>query len=176
MAQWKWIWLASMRMWVWSLASLSGLGKLHCRELWCRSQMWLGSRVAVAVVHSYSSNSTLGLGISMCCRWGPKKKRKKDDYIRDLLYPWKMYVLATTWVCVCVFVCLKLSHSFFSVPVGEMFTLNLFPHGLGKVLTGMGYVPRSAQEWTGVVMPICAHTHTYTHTPESFAWQFLMES
>ena len=33
-----------------SLASLSGLRIQHCPELWCRSQTWLGSRVAVAVV------------------------------------------------------------------------------------------------------------------------------
>ena len=41
--------LVSMRMWVQSLASLSGLRIWHCHELWCRLQTWLGSRVAVAV-------------------------------------------------------------------------------------------------------------------------------
>ena len=47
----KWIWLASMRMQVQSPASLSGVLRIwHCHELWCRSQMWLGSGVAVAVV------------------------------------------------------------------------------------------------------------------------------
>ena len=35
-SQWKQIRLVSMRLWVWSLAVLSGLGKLGCRELWCR--------------------------------------------------------------------------------------------------------------------------------------------
>ena len=30
-------------------ALLSGLGIWHCHELWCRSQMWLGSSVAVAL-------------------------------------------------------------------------------------------------------------------------------
>ena len=30
--------------------SVSGLRIQHCGELWCRLQMWLGSRVAVAVV------------------------------------------------------------------------------------------------------------------------------
>ena len=39
----------SMRTWVQSLASLGGLRIWRCRELWCRSQMWLGSCVAVAV-------------------------------------------------------------------------------------------------------------------------------
>ena len=38
-AQWKWIWLASMRMQVWSLALLSELRIQSCHELWCRSQM-----------------------------------------------------------------------------------------------------------------------------------------
>ena len=33
-----------------SLASLSGLRIWRCRELWCRSQTWLRSHIAVAVV------------------------------------------------------------------------------------------------------------------------------
>ena len=32
------------------VALLSGLRIWHCRELWSRSQMWLGSGVAVALV------------------------------------------------------------------------------------------------------------------------------
>ena len=43
MAQQKWIWLASMRMRVWSLVSLSGLRIWHCHKLWWRSQMLLGA-------------------------------------------------------------------------------------------------------------------------------------
>ena len=38
MAQQKWIWLASMRMQFWSLASLSELRIWCCHELWCMSQ------------------------------------------------------------------------------------------------------------------------------------------
>ena len=49
--------LVSMRMQVRSLVSLSGSGILHCRELWCRSQMRLGSHVAVAVVQAGSCSS-----------------------------------------------------------------------------------------------------------------------
>ena len=49
-AQQKQIRVASMRMWVWSLASLSGSGIWHCRELWCRLHTWLGAHVPVAVV------------------------------------------------------------------------------------------------------------------------------
>ena len=45
----------------------------HCCELWCRSRMWLGSGIAVAVVQasSCSSNSIPSLGTSICCACGP---------------------------------------------------------------------------------------------------------
>ena len=42
----------SVRMQFQSLASLSGLRIRHCCELWLRSQMWLGSSTAVAVVQT----------------------------------------------------------------------------------------------------------------------------
>ena len=42
-AQWEQIQLVSMRMWVRSLASLSGSEIWCCRELWRRSQTQLGS-------------------------------------------------------------------------------------------------------------------------------------
>mgnify|MGYP007098915468 CR=1 FL=1 len=42
--------LVSMRMRVQSLALLSVLRIWHFRELWCGSQMWLGSGIAVTVV------------------------------------------------------------------------------------------------------------------------------
>ena len=41
--------LGTMRLWVLSLASLRGLRIWHCYELWCRSQMRLGSGVPVAL-------------------------------------------------------------------------------------------------------------------------------
>ena len=41
--------LLSIRTWVGSLASISGLRIWRCRELQCRSQTWLGSGVAVSV-------------------------------------------------------------------------------------------------------------------------------
>ena len=76
-----------MRIRVRSLASLSRLGIWHCRELWYRSQMQLGSRVAVAVAGSYSSNSTPSLGTSICRGSDPrkwqkdgKKKKRRDIY------------------------------------------------------------------------------------------------
>ena len=50
MDQQKRIQLGTMRLQVRSLALISGLRIWHCHELWCRSQMQLGSHTAVAVV------------------------------------------------------------------------------------------------------------------------------
>ena len=60
------------------LALLSGLTILSCYELQHRSQMWLGSGVAVSMaqVGSYSSDSTPSLGISICHGCSPKKTKK----------------------------------------------------------------------------------------------------
>ena len=58
-------WLISMRMWVWSLASLSGLKICHCCKLqWCCR---------------CSSNSTPCLGTSICCRCSHKKEKKINN-------------------------------------------------------------------------------------------------
>ena len=57
MAQQKQIRLETMRLWVRSLASLSGIRIQRYHELWCRSQMWLRSDVvAVVEAGSYSSD------------------------------------------------------------------------------------------------------------------------
>ena len=48
-AQWKQIWLVSMRTQVQSMVLLCGLRIRRCHELWCRWQMRLVSSVAVAV-------------------------------------------------------------------------------------------------------------------------------
>ena len=62
--------LVSTRTWVRSLTSLGGLKMRHCGELWCWSQPWLRSGVAVAVAEagSCSSDSATSLGISIGCR------------------------------------------------------------------------------------------------------------
>ena len=67
-----------MRLQVPSLALLSGLRIQHCRELWCRLQTWLRSRVAVGLVQAsgYSSDWTPGRGTSICRRSGPRKGKK----------------------------------------------------------------------------------------------------
>ena len=62
----------------------------HCRELWCRSQMWLGCRVAVALAQAggYSSDLTPSLGISTCHWCSPRKgkmtKKKKNAICRNM--------------------------------------------------------------------------------------------
>ena len=66
-------------------ASLSGLRIQCCHELWCRSQTWLRSSIAVAVVQAggYSSDSTPSLGTSIYHRSGPRKgkKTKEKEYM-----------------------------------------------------------------------------------------------
>ena len=49
MGQQKHIRLGTMRLWVRSLALLSGLRIRCCHELWCRSQTRLGFGIAVAL-------------------------------------------------------------------------------------------------------------------------------
>ena len=49
MVQRKQIQLGTMRFWIHSLASLSGLRIWRCHVLWCSSQTQLGSVIAVAV-------------------------------------------------------------------------------------------------------------------------------
>ena len=57
------------------MALLSGLKIWCCRELWSRSQMRLGTRVAVAVAKAigYSCSLTPSLGTSIGRGCGPKK-------------------------------------------------------------------------------------------------------
>ena len=48
-----------------------------CLGLWCRSQMQLGSRIAVAWASGCSSDSASSLGTSIYCNCSPKKQKKK---------------------------------------------------------------------------------------------------
>ena len=85
MAQGKRIRLGTLRLWVQSLALISGLGIWHCHELWFRSPTWLRSRVAMPVVQagSYSSDSTPSLGTSICLGCLKRKKeKKKKKYLK----------------------------------------------------------------------------------------------
>ena len=92
-------------MWVRSLASLSGLGTWRCCELWCRSQKWLRSHIAVAVAQAcgYSSNQTPNLGTSICHSCGPGKgeKTKKEKEIRvtyKILYSLHIYMCVYIYI------------------------------------------------------------------------------
>ena len=81
MAQQKQICLASLRMQILTLAFLSGLRIWYCHELWRRSQMRLGSGIAVAVAQAdnCSSDWTPSLGNSIYRRHGPKKTKTKQN-------------------------------------------------------------------------------------------------
>ena len=68
-----------MRMWVRSLALITGLRIQCCHELWCNLRMWLRSclAVAVAVAGSYSSDWIPSLRTSICHGCGPKRQQQQ---------------------------------------------------------------------------------------------------
>ena len=80
LTRWRQIWLVTMRMWVCSLALLSGLSIWHCCELWCKLQTWLGSCVAMAVWlwHRPAPVAPIWpLVWERSCATGYKQKKKK---------------------------------------------------------------------------------------------------
>ena len=64
-----------MRLRVRSLASISGLRIQRCRELWCRLQMQLESRVAVALVRPLAWEPPYAAEAAL-----EKKKKKKRQF------------------------------------------------------------------------------------------------
>ena len=58
----------------------------RCRELWCRSQMWLRSCVAVAVAVASSCSSDSAVALIQPLAWEPKKQKKKKKEWVDLVY------------------------------------------------------------------------------------------
>ena len=97
--------LVSMKMRVLSPALLSGLRIQHCHELQCRSQMQLGSGIAVARLHdgSCSSDSTPSLGTSTRQGYSPPQRRtlprKKILKIMNLSVPLGFGFLGVFFVC-----------------------------------------------------------------------------
>ena len=82
-AQWKQIQLETMRLWVRSLATLSGLRIWHCCELWCRSRhgsdpalLWLWCRLAaVAPIRSLAWKPPYAVGVALKSKTkNPKQK------------------------------------------------------------------------------------------------------
>ena len=78
-----------MRMQVQSPALLRGLGIWHCHELWCRSQMRLISRVAVAVVAAaalirllpWEPPYAMGAALEKAKRQKQNKTKESDQWI-----------------------------------------------------------------------------------------------
>ena len=86
MAQQKQIWLVNMRTQDWPLASFSGLRippalpvscGIGCRHGSDLVFLWLWYRPVATVLNS---DSTPSLGTSICCRCGPKKKKKESIF------------------------------------------------------------------------------------------------
>ena len=96
MAQWKQIWLGTMKLQVWSLASLSGLRIQHCHELWCRSQIRLSSDVAAVVGCGVGCQLQLqldpSLGTSIYCACAPEKQNK-IKYLLNILSSYSLSYL-----------------------------------------------------------------------------------
>ena len=82
-AQQEWTHLVYTRIWVWSLASLSGLRIWCCHKLWHRLQTQLGSggAVAAAQASNCSSDSTPSLETSICHHCSPKRQKNKKNIL-----------------------------------------------------------------------------------------------
>ena len=76
MAQQKRAQLVSMKMQVQSLALLSGLSIWHCHKLWCKSQTWLRSCIAVAVAHIQPLARELSYPAGLALKRKEKTKQK----------------------------------------------------------------------------------------------------
>ena len=100
-AQWKWIRLGTMRLWVQSLASVSGLRIWHCLEMWCRSQTRLGSGIPVALVLLWLWCRLAATALIRPLAWEPpichgrgprngKKKRPQKKKAGSYPWPWDL--------------------------------------------------------------------------------------
>ena len=78
-----------------SIPGLSGLRIQCCPELPCRSQLQLGSGIAVAVAYasSCSTYSAPSLGTSICCGCGPKKDKTNKQTRWIVHFKWKNCVV-----------------------------------------------------------------------------------
>ena len=91
----------SLRMQVWSLASLSAWRIQRCCKLQHRWKMQLEAGVAVAVAQacSCSSNATPSPGTSIWCRCGCEGKKKKNHSIDSYEELFVAALLGKVWTC-----------------------------------------------------------------------------
>ena len=84
-----------MRTRVQPLALLSGLRTRHCRELWYRLQMWLGSCIAVAVVYRLAAVAVIqplaweppyALSAALKSKTKQNKKPKNPELLNICVY------------------------------------------------------------------------------------------
>ena len=66
--------------------SLGGLMIQCCHELWCRSQTWFGSGIAVAPIRSLAWEPPDAASAALKSK-KKKKKRKKKSYL--ILWDWQ---------------------------------------------------------------------------------------
>ena len=124
-----------MRMWIWSLASLSAIRLWCCCELWRRLKTWLRSciavDVAVAVAGSCSSGSTSSLGISIMPRIQPKKKKERKKKKIQFIWLAKNIVIYNHFqnrIVIKMWMVIKnLSNRLFYVEFNEKYSLIYFP-------------------------------------------------
>ena len=100
MAQQKQIPLGTMRLWVWSLASPSGLRIQHCSELWRRLQkrlgyavdpalLWLWHRLAaVALIWLLAWEPPIAASVALKEKKKKKKERKNDTSSKTVTCHW----------------------------------------------------------------------------------------
>ena len=88
-AQQKQIGLGTMRLHIRSLAPLSGSRIRCCHELWCRSQMRLGSGVAVAVARPAAVALIGPLAWELACAAGAALKSEKEQAGREAEREWR---------------------------------------------------------------------------------------
>ena len=117
------LWLSSlrirqvfMRVPVQSLALLSGLGIQRGHKLWCRSQMQLRFHIAVDVCGSCCSNWTPSLGTCICCKYSPKKRKRKRN-LSVQFFSWLHPSLQSSVLPPCVFIWLASLFLWLSLPM-----------------------------------------------------------
>ena len=141
MAQWKRIWLASMRMQVRSLASLSGLRIHRCHELWCRM---CREKCGSAGRKGDPRVGREGLrSLSQSC-WGPQWDEESWVLGRVLLRPLRSQILPggrelkTTFLtaleCFLLFLSAHLPWSRGRLPAPELLRVWLWDQKAGEAL------------------------------------------